>query len=196
MNDGNQTVNAARQWPAQSAQLNIFLAYADTVHEKLGRKYCDNIAESARAFAHINLAKWNFNMLAIPAVNVMAAAEARNSCVVVIAMNRGESLPAGVKMWFERWCSTRTSADVILAVILSDSEQTANCQWTDYPYLEAHARAYGIKFFVRTSSLSPRRETRAGLASARRLKAGEVFTMRNLPEASAIVRSALPALAL
>jgi hypothetical protein len=188
----NDEILNACQRPENITRVNIFLTYADTTHERLGKKYCDEIAESARTFARISVADWRFDMLAIPAVNVMAAAEARNSAVVVIAMNRGGALPTGVKMWFERWCSTRTSADGILAVILSDSDGTTDGYWTDYPYLEAHARAYGIKFFVRNGSLSPRRETRAGLASARRLKAGELFSMRNLPEVSAIVRSSLP----
>src|SRR5688500_14914197 len=100
---------------AARAQLNVFLAYADVAHARLGRKYCERLsADLTPVVGEVTVTEWKFEMLTVPSMSEMAAVEAEAACMVIIAASGGEGLPPIVKMWLERWCSKIGSAIPIL----------------------------------------------------------------------------------
>jgi hypothetical protein len=164
MNDARRM---QRNEKPDAVRVKVFLGYSDAAHERLGKKYCMQIAGELCPFAQPVITEWNFETLANAAMNVAAADEARNAWLAVFAVNESESLPQGAKMWFERWCATKSSTAGFLVVVLSEAAQRSRSTWTDYSYLEAQTRAYGIHLFVYASDLRLEEDRAARLATAR-----------------------------
>jgi hypothetical protein len=176
---------------AAQAQFDVFLAYADVAHERLGKKYCERLsADLTPVVGQVTVTEWKFEMLTIPAMSEMAAVEAEAACMVIIATSGGAGLPSLVKMWLERWCSKIESAVPILVVILSECQGCSKADWPDYSYLEAQTKAWGIELVVYASGVSPEESDLFCLAEARKITANGLIAVEDFPEAAALANYA------
>jgi hypothetical protein len=170
------------------SRFSVLLVYPDIAHERLGRKYCERLAENLPVLGPIVFSEWKFEMLAVPAMSALAADEALTVSMVLIAAEGGEELPAGVKSWVDRWCSERKALNRVVVVLLSETSSAVVARWPDHGYLVACARDGGALLVIYATGLAPDEADGFTLAEARRLTANGLATVEDLPEAAALNR--------
>jgi hypothetical protein len=169
----------------ETATTRILLTYRDPNHEQLGRRFCDLIAERSDWKCHTDITEWKFEMLDCAGMNDMAATEALDARLIVIATSCGEELPGSLRSWVESWCSQRTESGT-LVVILSECPGYSEAHWTDYAFLETQTHKCGMQLAVYATGLSPedgsslclreaQRVTQAGFASVEDFSASALF---------------------
>jgi hypothetical protein len=165
-------------------RFDLFLAYADAAHQKLGRKYCERFRNDVRSAARATLTEWKFEMLALPSLADIAAVEAETARIVMIAAESGTDLPAPVQMWITLWSSRLRGAAPMLLLLLSESTNGSKASWSNYSSLEAQTRQWGIDLMVYTSSVSPEQVDKFSWTDARRLAPIGIVTVENGSEAA------------
>ena len=87
-------------------------------------------------------------MLAVLTLRTIAAAEADEASLVVVATDNANPLPENVKAWFEQWTSGGHPGPGIVAIVLSEDAGYSSAHWPDYPYLQVAATRCGRRLIV------------------------------------------------
>jgi hypothetical protein len=165
--------------PSEVAGATILLAYRDSDHERLGRKYCELVSYEFGWNTHVSVTEWKFEMLTCAGMDRMAAEEARHSRLVVIATTCGEELPPELKRWIKSWCSRKGTVPETLAVILSESPGYSEAQWADFAFLEEQSQRCGMQLKVYASGLAPENGSELCAVQARRVTPGHLHIIED-----------------
>jgi hypothetical protein len=174
--------------PGTQAPLPVILVYRDHAHERLGRKCLESLSLQLGRQENITVTEWKFEMLASPALRAIAAAEARQARLAVLATGSAGGLPVEVKEWVELWCSTRTTDQGTLVVLLSEQSRCPASQWSDYSYLETKMNSCGTRLEVYVTRWSGEYDDHLCPADARRVTSAGLFIIENFPKVSALLR--------
>jgi hypothetical protein len=188
----NQAIDIAPpEIVAAAATFNVFLAYSDVGHERLGREHCEKLSIGLSPVGRIAVTAWKFEMLAFPALGEMAAEEAASADVVIVATSSGEGLPHNFEQWMERW-SSRPGSHPILVAVLTRCESSAmgSCF---YANIKAQTRARGIEFVI-DESCGPHESDLFWKSAARRLKANRLAGGNILSDSGVLAGLANPSI--
>lgn len=164
----------------------VFLAFRDLDHERMGRKYCETVSKHFGWTGNVNVLAWNFDMLACGAMGQMAAADARQAQLIVIATSCGESLPPTIKDSVKEWCSPPRTAPGALVVVLSECLGFSEAHWPEYHFLEQQSRRCNRHLIVYASGLAPENGSAFHLPEARRVTAGGLLAVDGFAENAAL----------
>lgn len=129
-------------------RLEVVVAYRDVDHERLGRTYCESLSSQLEWDVSPVVTDWKFEMLACPSLGGIAAAEAREARLVVLATDSADVLPDAVKAWVLRWASARLPYRAALVVLLTENAGCPGALWPDFSYLAEKMKACGRELFV------------------------------------------------
>jgi hypothetical protein len=128
--------------------LRVVVAYRDVDHERLGKTYWESLSRQLEWRDSPAVTDWKFEMLACPSLGGIAAAEAREARLVVLATDSADGLPDAVKSWVLQWSSVRLPERAVLVVLLSENAGCPGALWPDFSYLEEKMKMCGREFFV------------------------------------------------
>jgi len=171
---------------AVQERTTILLAYRDSDHERLGRKYCDILSTHFPHVGPLEIIEWKFEMLACAGMDRIAAQDARRSRVIAIATSCGENLTREVRQAIRTWCSRPRTAPGMLVVILSECAGVSEAQWPEFEFLEKQTRRCGMQLIVYASGLTPENANAFYLPEARRVTPGALSIVEDLAESAVL----------
>jgi hypothetical protein len=160
----------------------VLLAYLDSAHGDLAKSYWDQLSHDKADFGRVVVSEWNFDMLNNRALMPVAAAEAEQASLVVIATESTGGLPNGVRSWFESWCSTKPSRHAVVAILLSEHSGFSAGHCPDYPYLETHTAVNGRRLIAYATGWTPDDGGQFCLAAARLVTPAGLVAVEKFPE--------------
>jgi hypothetical protein len=184
MNTAIDLIEVPEELSTETAIAKCVLVYRDPDHERLGKRYCDHAGEFF-VDRRLNISEWKFEMLTGGGMDKMAAAEAMEAQLIVIATGCGEALPAEVKRWLRSWCSQKQDSSPAIVVILSEYPGYSEALWADYTFVEEQARRAGMRFIVYASGLSPENGDSLCSTQARKVTPGRLRIIEDFSEAAA-----------
>lgn len=96
---------------------------------------------------------WKFDVLRVPTMRQLAAQDAIEADVVVIAAHAGQALPADLKSWLQSCLDQKAPGVTTLVAMLGVGGQTANCGSQAHCYLKEVAQKRGLHLLIQTFPL-------------------------------------------
>lgn len=91
---------------------------------------------------------WRFETLAAPALMNIAATEAANAEMIIVAAHGPGHLPVAVMHWIELWLGQRKPSPAALVALLDGAKSDADQPFPIETYLKSCACRGGMDFFV------------------------------------------------
>jgi len=98
--------------------LNVFSLYAGKKSADLASLVCNSLREKLGAAFQMSQSTWNAELLKNRKLRVLAAREAVQSDVVIMATPECDELPKEIRNWFELWRNRRRAAPSALVALL------------------------------------------------------------------------------
>jgi hypothetical protein len=176
-------VSATSTWhPRRSGRAMVVLVYQDARHERLGKTYWEGLSHYLGWNGAARLTEWKFEMLACAKLREMAATEAQEAPLVVLAADSAGGLADAVKTWFERWATGGNTSRSVLVVLLTEVLGCPAAGWPDHAYVQSIASQCGRKLVVYASGFAAESSNPFCLADARRLVPPGLVAVEHLPE--------------
>jgi hypothetical protein len=133
---------------------SVVIAYEDLDAGKNARRTYDYVAHQLGYDCHFTNEMWNFDVLGIPRLRELAARDARQADMIIIASHGDAPLPESVKAWIETWLSEEVNSMALVA--LFDAAHLATAGALEIrDYLTAVARRGNMEFFAQTGPWPP-----------------------------------------
>ena len=135
----------------ETPDFNILIAYEDFECGKQAKATYDFLVENLDADCQFTNTMWKFDVLGISKLREMAAKDATNADIVIIACKGHHRLPGEVKAWFESWLEEKTNAIALVALFDSpelDAEQVEATR----DYLASVAQRGRMEFFMQPNN--------------------------------------------
>jgi len=128
---------------------SVVIAYEDLDAGKNARRTYDYVAHQLGYDCQFTNEMWNFDVLGIPRLRELAARDARQADMIIIACHGETPLPDSVKAWIETWLYEEVNSMALVA--LFDAAHLAKpgaLRIRDY--LADVARRGNMEFFAQT----------------------------------------------
>ena len=138
----------------ETPAFNILIAYEDFECGKQAKATYDFLVENLDADCQFTNTMWKFDVLGIPKLREMAAKDATDADIIIVACKGHHQLPGEVKAWFESWLEEKTNAIALVALFDSpefDPEQGE----TTRDYLASVAKRGRMEFFMQPYNQFP-----------------------------------------
>ena len=89
---------------------NVVIAYEDFETGKNAKKTYDFLVEHLGHECEFNNQMWKFDVLALPKLKEIAARDAAEADIIIIAAHGTCELPSEVKSWIDRWLREKPRA--------------------------------------------------------------------------------------
>ena len=138
--------------------LHVVIIYQNRTAGYRAKDFYERIASAFDGVCDFRLDLWNFQVLAMPQINITAAKAAGHADLVILSMCRKCQLPHEVKDWMETWPGLITDSNPAVVALVDNHE--SHCRTTTWTlsYLRSVADRYGLSLF--THKIFPRRQTR------------------------------------
>jgi hypothetical protein len=140
----------ARQVPdmGDKPTLHVVIIYQNRTAGHRAKDFYERIVSAFDGACDFRLDLWNFQVLAMPQINKIAAKAAARADLVILSMCRKCRLPPEVKNWMETWPSLITDTNPAVAALVENHiiELRRN-NWT-LSYLRSIADRYGLSLFT------------------------------------------------
>ena len=136
------SLNAANQ--ETNSQFNVVIVYEDFETGKHAKKTYDVLVEHLGHECELNHQMWKFEVLRLPKLKEIAARDAAQADIILIASHGGSDLPAEVKDWLDLWL--RDSGEPLALVALFDRPREHTLAIRSY--LAKIARKARVAFFA------------------------------------------------
>jgi len=172
----------------QNPVFNVVIAYEDFETGKHAKETYDYLAEHLGRDCEFTNQMWKFDVLNIPKLRQLAAADASAADIVVIS-GHGDDLPEHVKLWIESWLQQEPKPLALVALFDRPAEEVARTQ-TARNYLAQTAERAGMEFFAQPDewpgrAMMPQPEVH--------VEVGAEFDQRTLSTLAGVVkRDAMP----
>jgi|SRR6185436_11970296 len=134
---------------ADKPNFSVVIAYEDLDTGKNARRTYDHIAHELGYDCQFINEMWNFDVLGLPRLREMAANDARQADMIIIACHGDKPLRDSVKAWMELLMTEEVNA--IALVALFDSANLASSATREIrEYLGQAASRCNIEFFAQT----------------------------------------------
>ena len=128
-----------------NVSLKMVLLYADRCGAERGKDVAETLRGKLGPGFHIRQSSWNTELLRSTKLRALAALEARDSDLVMIALDEDKPLPEEVSQWFHLWKDRRRSTPAALVALLKRSPDSVPHSVEET--LEAFARDAKMDFF-------------------------------------------------
>lgn len=165
---------------------NVLIAYEDFETGKHAKRTYDFLVEHLGHDCHFNNQMWKFDVLSIPKLREMAAADAAGADIVVISCH-GDDLPELVKIWIESWIDADDGPLALVALFDPPSEDHERTRAVR-AYLADVARRAQMEFFAQPDEWPGKEESEPSVFTER---SGD-FQQRTLSTLAGAVRCNFP----
>ncbi|MHB8520909.1 MAG: hypothetical protein ACYDH9_09130 [Limisphaerales bacterium] len=122
MNEAVDNPEEERVEPGKARRFEVVVAYEDFATGIRAKKAFDGVLRELGSDLTFNCKLWKFDILRIPQLKEMAADDAAEADMVLIAAHSGSELPAGVKKWIDLWVTRRRPGPRALVSLLDPEE--------------------------------------------------------------------------
>lgn len=133
-----------------AAPFHTIVVYEDTDTNRLAQCVLDSLSNTLGDPAHLQKTLWKFEMLRVSSLQKMAADDAANANLIIVALQETGQPPEEVKKWIELWTAQkRTSKQHLMALFIKEiacRETTAQTM----SYFEKVARTARVNFVTKT----------------------------------------------
>ena len=129
-----------------SPTLQVLIAYQDFENGKHAKKVYDFLVEQLGHEFRFTNQMWRFDVLAVPTLREMAAKDAAQADIIIVAC-RGSELPMEVKAWTELWLSYE-SEPIALVALFDGMDEIPGATHSAREYLASVAQRAQIEFFA------------------------------------------------
>lgn len=98
--------------------LNVLAVYSDREGAQIAGRVCASLRRKLGRDFQIDQSNWNAELLRSPKLRVLAAREAMNADLVIMAAAEGADLPDEVTAWLDLWRGREKSAPAALVALL------------------------------------------------------------------------------
>jgi hypothetical protein len=156
--------------------IKVVIAYEDVPAGQRAMSTCKRLFEQLGQDFEFQTILWKFEVLRVSQLKRLAAQDAAEADLVIIATHGQRGLAAEIKDWIESWLGQKGEGDRALVALLGGAEERAKgrLQARRYlqDYLQEAAQKANVDFFSHTfADLDPGRKSSANANSAR-AKAG------------------------
>jgi hypothetical protein len=107
-----------------NVSLKIVLLYADRSSAELGKEVAESLRQKLGSTFRLRQSSWNVELLRSAKLRSLAAMEARDSDMVMVAMDEGIPLSPEIEDWFELWRDRKRSPGALVALLKRDEPDT------------------------------------------------------------------------
>jgi len=134
--------------------LNAVMAYEETSTAERAKETGDHLMRTLKGHYSLGLQLWKFDVLRNPELRDVAATDAAQADMILIATRGAGELPAGVKAWIEAWIVQKREAQdeqSTLAVLFdAPPDKVGVPALAQFAYLQRAARRGNMDFLVST----------------------------------------------
>jgi hypothetical protein len=131
-------------------KLNIFLAYADFETALRGKRVHDQIVKDSSHEFSFGLSLWKFEVLKNTKLRAVAASEAADAALLIIATHHDHYLPRAVRACLEAGLKQKRHFPAAIVALLDGEEDPFNTRATTCAYLGGLAEQHHLDFFAHT----------------------------------------------
>jgi hypothetical protein len=132
--------------PSKS-NFNVVIAYEDLEAGKNARRTYDYLAQHLGHDCQFANEMWSFDVLSIPRLRELAARDAMQADIIIVACHGGAPLPEAVKSWIEIWLAEEVNAIALVALFDSASDMCSKTRELREYFAEV-ARRGNMEFFA------------------------------------------------
>lgn len=99
--------------------LKMMMVYSDKHSAEVGEQVAENLKRSLGNTFELAQCRWNSELLRSPKLCAMAAAEARESDIVIISTAEARELPKELAVWISKWKQKRHAGPAALVALLN-----------------------------------------------------------------------------
>lgn len=149
MNEAVDNPEEERVEPSKARRFEVVVAYEDFATGIRAKKAFDGIGvlRELGTDSNFNCKLWKFDILRIPRLKEMAADDAAEADIVLIAAHSGSELPAGVKHWIDMWATRERPGRRALVSLLDPQEAPSSERNQVCTYLHQVAQKGHMDFF-------------------------------------------------
>lgn len=138
-----------------ATDLRVLVAYPNAAFALRAKAMLARVAQDAGKFGRLIYSLWDFNSLAEPVLQPIAAEEALAADIVLFAAPEGKALPKGVREWIARWLVTKNELPQAMVASLHTDPATAPNPPVVLTYLARVAKYGGMNFFAGGGEAKP-----------------------------------------
>lgn len=123
--------------------LNVVIAYEDFETGKQGKSTYDRLVENLGTEFQFSNQMWKFEVLTVPKLKEMAAKDAAEADIIIVAAHGATELPTAVKSWLEMALAEGIQAIGLVGLFDREAPADNPCR----VYLGSIARMANLEFF-------------------------------------------------
>ena len=131
--------------------LKIVLVYSDQSSASLGAEVTSALRQKLGNDFHVAQSNWKTEMLKHAGLRLIAAEEARDSDIVILAVSESGPLDPNLKGWFKLWEQRERETPGALVALLNQSEERTETESLKRQ-LEQFAKRAHMEFFCHRSA--------------------------------------------
>jgi hypothetical protein len=152
--------------------IKVVIAYEDVSTGRRAMSTCKRLFEQLGQDFEFQTTLWKFEVLRVSQLKQIAAQDAAEADLVVIATHGQRGLAAEIKDWIETWLGRKREGDKALVALLGSTKEHAKGQLQAHRYLQDYLQEVtqkaNVDFFSHTfADLEPGRKSSAKSNSAR-----------------------------
>ncbi len=124
----------------------VLVAYEDIAASRRAAATCQYLTGQMGDAVECRTSMWKFDLLEHPTLRELAADDASEADVIVLAAGRADTLPGAVMAWFEAWLPRRQSREGALVALFEGGEDQAADASPAYAFLADFALRAGLDF--------------------------------------------------
>lgn len=143
-----QATLRVRQMGVGANRICAVAAYEDSTTEARINEFCANLARQLGGACELDKQMWLLTELRVPRLRAIAAADAAQADLLIVAIHHCEELPAELENWFEQWLTKKTNRITLLIALLDPVYSGVSAGLRTY--LENIARKAHAEFLVQS----------------------------------------------
>jgi len=140
-------VPTSNSGPNESQRLTIVMVYEDYATGKLAQQIFGNVAEQLGPDCGLDHQMWKFDLLRSPRLQELAAEEAAEAIMIIIAAHGDAQLPDEVKTWITKWSSMKRTHPSALVALFDGNNLSPHDRVATRSYLQHVAQTERMDFF-------------------------------------------------
>ena len=109
----------------ENVALKIVLLYSDRWSAELGKEVALTLRQKLGPSFHVRQSSWNSELLRSSKLRALAALEARESDIVMVATEEGAPLSREMQEWFDLWRDRKRRGPAALVALLKRENEDA-----------------------------------------------------------------------
>jgi hypothetical protein len=106
-----------------TVSLKIILLFGDRAGAELGKEVAESLLEKLGPGFRVRQSSWSSELLRSPKLRALAAMEAREADIVMVAMDEGTPLPADMREWLDLWRDRQRAIPAALVALLKREDE-------------------------------------------------------------------------